>query len=143
MCSLYTGTELILWILLYVHHEYGHANSWCHEQYTLCWCSLFLHQPHHLLLSWQAHHLLLSWQPCHRRRRRLRWRCTWWVSFYFVRILIMKITLTFCSERNTMRWTNWKMNRFDMRWMNKRMEWSWYRVLTKVEQINDKLILEQ
>jgi len=26
--------------------------------------------------------------------------------------------------------------------MNKRMEWSWFRVLAKVEQINDKLILK-
>ena len=26
--------------------------------------------------------------------------------------------------------------------MNKREEWSWFRVLTKVEQVNDKLILK-
>jgi hypothetical protein len=40
------------------------------------------------------------------------------------------------------KWVEYTEKWNDMRWMNKRMEWSWFRVLTKVEQINDKLILK-
>ena len=47
-------------------------------------------------------------------------------------------SLTFCFNWNLYEMKTEKLNGMRMRWaelMNKRMEWSWFRVLTKVEQI--------
>ena len=61
----------------------------------------------------------------------------WW--FYFVRDIL---TLTFLLQININEMNKLKNEMVrDEVIMNNRMEWSWFRVLIKVEQINDNLFL--